>query len=82
MTVNKGYALDTNRPGCAGLLWYYETTDYDYTNRVEKNIDCSAGIALFTMQLKITKPGEYYLDCMEYAASSRADLAVWGVLTA
>ncbi len=82
MTVNKGYAIDTARPGYAGLLWHYETTDYDYDNRVEKRIDCSAGVALFTIRLKVTKPGEYLLDCMEYAASPRGDLTVWGEFTA
>lgn len=78
MTSNKGYQLDTTA-GYAGLLWFYETTNYDYTAQSYREIDCSGGVALFTIALKITKPGEYVVDCMEYATQPRTDLTVWGV---
>ena len=78
MTSNKGYQLDTTA-GYAGLLWFYETTNYDYTAQSYREIDCSGGVALFTIVLKITKPGEYVVDCMEYATQPRTDLTVWGV---
>jgi len=81
MTSNKGYQLDTATAGYAGLLWYYETTDYDYSALSSREIDCSGGVALFTIELKITKPGEYVVDCMEYANHPRADLTVWGAIT-
>lgn len=81
MTSNKGYQLDTATAGYAGLLWYYETTDYDYSALSSREIDCSGGVALFTIALKITKPGEYVVDCMEYANRPRTDLTVWGAIT-
>lgn len=81
MTSNKGYQLDTATAGYAGLLWYYETTDYDYSALSSREIDCSGGVALFTIELKITKPGEYVVDCMEYANHPRTDLTVWGAIT-
>lgn len=74
MTVNKGYTLDAPYAGYAGLLWYYETKGAD--------VNCANGVALFTAKLKITKPGDYIVDCMEYAAAPRADLTVWGEFTA
>lgn len=81
MTSNKGYQLDTATAGYAGLLWYYETTDYDYSALSSREIDCSGGVALFTIELKITKPGEYVVDCMEYTNRPRTDLTVWGAIT-
>lgn len=74
MTANKGYALDASYDGYAGLLWHYETKGAD--------VNCADGVALFTIELKITEPGEYIVDCMEYAAAPRADLTVWGEITA
>lgn len=73
MTVNKGYQIDTATAGYAGLWWFYET-------KASREIDCSGGVALFTMQLKITKPGTYLIEGAEYAATPRADLTVWGVI--
>lgn len=72
MTVNKGYQLETATAGYAGFWWYYETKTY-------QEIDCSGGVALFTMELKITKPGEYLIEGAEYSATPRTDLTVWGV---
>ena len=81
MTTNKGYALDAPYAGYAGLLWFYETTNYDYDSLSYREIDCSKGVALFTIALKITKPGEYRVECMEYPQKSRTDLTVWGEIT-
>lgn len=81
MTVNKGYQLDTATPGYSGLLWHYEITNYDYTAQSYREIDCTNGVALFTIALKINKPGDYQVDCMEYATTPRADLTVWGTLS-
>ena len=80
MTVNKGYALDTSMSEYGGLLWYYETTNYDYTTQMYREIDCTNGVALFTIALTITKPGTYLVDCVEYADKHRADLTIWGDL--
>ena len=80
MTVNKGYALDFSA-GNAGLLWFYETTNYDSSAQAYREVDCAKGVALFTIALKITKPGEYTIDCMEYPNKSRSDLTVWGELS-
>lgn len=77
MTANKGYALDFSA-GNAGLLWFYETTNYDFSAQAYREVDCAKGVALFTIALKITKPGEYTIDCMEYPNKSRSDLTVWG----
>jgi len=81
MTANKGYTIDTSVSGYAGLFWHYETTNYDYTTQSYRQIDCTNGVALFTIALKITKPGDYLVGCTEYASQSRADLTVWGVLS-
>ena len=78
MTVNKGFALDAAYSGYAGLLWHYETTNYDYDSLSYRQIDCSRGVALFTIALKITKPGDYLVECMEYPQTTRTDLTVWG----
>ena len=78
MTAQKGYALDAAYTGYAGLLWYYETTNYDYTSLSYRQIDCSEGMALFTIALKITKAGDYLVECMEYPQKTRTDLTVWG----
>lgn len=80
MTANKGYALDATTAGYAGLLWHYETGNYDYAAQTYREIDCTQGIALFTIALKITKAGEYRIDCAEYPNKSRTDLTVWGVI--
>ena len=80
MTANKGRSIDTSRDGYAGLMLFFETNDRE--NGVSKNIDCSKGVALFTAKLKITKPGEYIVDCMEYSSYPRGDLTVWGEITA
>ena len=78
MTANKGFALDATYSGYAGLLWFYETTNYDYDSLSSREIDCSNGVALFTVALKITKPGEYRVECVEYPSHTRTDLTVWG----
>lgn len=78
MSANKGFALDSSVAGSAGLLWFYETTNYDYSTQAYREIDCSKGVALFSIDLKVTKPGEYTVGCMEYPNKSRSDLTVWG----
>ncbi len=81
VTTNKGFSLDSSVSGYAGLVRFYETTNYDSNAQAYRPIDCSNGVALYTVTLKITKPGEYLLDCFEYPAKSRADLTVWGKIT-
>lgn len=81
VTANKGLSLDSSVPGYAGLVRFYETTNYDSAAQAYRPIDCSNGVALYTVTLKITKPGEYLLDCFEYPSKTRTDLTVWGEIT-
>lgn len=78
VTSNKGFSLDASVSGYAGLIRFYETTNYDSATQSYRPIDCSKGVPLYTITLKITKPGEYLLDCFEYPTKSRTDLTVWG----
>ena len=82
MTSNKGFRLEESVSGYAGLVRFYETTNYDSNAQAYRPIDCSNGAALYAVTLKITKPGEYLVDCLEYPSKSRTDLTVWGEITA
>ncbi len=82
VTANKGLGLDSSITGYAGMVRFYETTNYDSNAQAYRPIDCSNGATLYTVTLKITKPGEYLVDCFEYPSKSRTDLTVWGEITA
>ncbi len=82
VTSNKGFNLDSSISGYAGLVRFYETTNYDSNSQAYRPIDCSGGVALYTVTLKITKPGEYLVDCFEYPAKTRTDITVWGEIAA
>ena len=82
VTSNKGFTLDSSIAGYAGLVRFFETTNYDSNAQSYRPIDCSNGVALYTITLKVTKPGEYLVDCLEYPSKTRTDLTVWGNLTA
>ncbi len=78
VTSNKGFSLDSSISGYAGLVRFYETTNYDSNSQAYRPIDCSGGVTLYTVTLKITKPGDYLVDCFEYPAKTRTDITVWG----
>ncbi|MBQ4612783.1 MAG: hypothetical protein IJB26_04470 [Clostridia bacterium] len=82
ITSNKGFSIDSTVPGYAGLTRFYETTNYDSNTQSYRPIDCSHGVTLYAITLKITKPGDYLVDCFEYPSKSRTDLTVWGEITA
>ncbi len=82
VTSNKGFSLDSTVAGYAGLVRFFETTNYHSDTQSYRPIDCSNGVALYTVTLKITKPGEYLVDCLEYPSKNRTDLTVWGEISA
>lgn len=82
VTSNKGLTLDSTIAEYAGLVRFFETTNYNSDTQSDRPIDCTNGVALYTITLKITKPGDYLVDCLEYPSKTRADLTVWGEITA
>lgn len=82
VTANKGLGLDSAVAGYAGMVRFYETTNFDSAAQAYRPVDCSNGVELYTITLKVTKPGEYLVDCLEYPSKTRTDLTVWGKITA
>ena len=82
VTANKGLGLDSAVAGYAGMVRFYETTNFDSAAQAYRPVDCSDGVELYTVTLKVTKPGEYLVDCLEYPSKTRTDLTVWGKISA